>query len=97
MNLLGRLWRMTSPGGLLLLGSAMLDAPELSRYTTFAPRTADRAAPVDPGRLTLRWMVETSGFDPGEWLGERPQGGGGRPTVSGYLRARRAERAPAIG
>ena len=98
MNLLGRLWRMTAPDGLLLIGSAMLDAPELSRHTTFAPRTAERPAPEwIPGRLTLRWMVETSGFDPGEWLAERPQGGAGRPTVSGYLRARRAERVPAIG
>ena len=87
MNLLGRLWRMTAPGGLLLMGSATLDAPELSRYTTFAPRTAERPAP-EWCRLTLRWMVETSGFDPGEWIVERPQAG-----TSGPRSARTCERA----
>ncbi len=98
MNLLGRLWGMTAPDGLLLLESATLDPPELSRYTTFAPRTAERPAPEwIPGRLTLRWMVETSGFDPREWRAEHPQGGAGLPTVSAYLRARRAERRPAVG
>jgi SAM-dependent methyltransferase len=98
MKLLGRLWRMTAPDGVLMLGSSLLDSPDLSRYTAFAPITAERSAPEwIPGRLTLRWMVETSGFDPGAWLGEQPSRGASPPTTEAYIRARRSERPPAIG
>jgi SAM-dependent methyltransferase len=98
MNLLGRLWRLTEPGGLLLIGSAFLEAADVSRYVEFGAATDDRADPAwVPGRLALRWMVETSGFDADGWFGERPHAGLDVPAATGYLRARRAERAPAIG
>ena len=98
MNLLGRLWRMSAPGGRFLLGSAVLDRPDLSRYIDFAPAGDDRPEPGwVPGRLAMQWMVETSGFDPGGWFGESAHASHGGPASSGYLRARRSERPPATG
>lgn len=98
MNMLGRLWRMSAPGGLLLIGSALLDRPDLSRHIGFASAGEDRAEPAwVPGRLALRWMVETSGFDPGGWFGESPHASHGGAESSAYLTARRSERPPATG
>jgi SAM-dependent methyltransferase len=94
MRLLGRLWRITAPGGTLLLGSMLLDPPELSRYAGFA---ACPEAGWVPGRLALRWMAECSGFDGDGWFGERP-GQESEPRIStAYLRAIRSERPPAAG
>jgi SAM-dependent methyltransferase len=98
MNLLGRLWRMTAPGGLLLIRSAVLDRPDLSRHIDFASAGEHRAEPAwVPGRLALRWMVETSGFDADSWFGESPHASHGGAASSAYLQARRSERAPATG
>ena len=46
-----------------------------------------------PGRLALRWSVETSGFDVERWL---ESGGEAEPTVDAYLVAKRTERYPAL-
>jgi len=91
--LLSRLWHLAAPGASLLLGSRVLDAAEASRYLSV------RAGPAGlewiPGRLALRWLVESSGFDVLRWL---PEEAVGRPSTEpfAYLAARRSERSPAL-
>lgn len=91
MGLLARLWQMTAPGGTLLLGSMMLADPTLSEYARFVPTTyyGDSTWWWVPGRLALRWMIETSGFDVDGDFGEHPGPPGEFRTVNGYFRARR--------
>jgi SAM-dependent methyltransferase len=96
MNLLGRLWTLMGPGGTLLLGSSVLDRPELSRYARFTEAPGSGPGWL-PGRLALRWMVETSGFDAEGWFGEGPGPQAEPPTGSVYLSAVRTERRPATG
>jgi SAM-dependent methyltransferase len=99
MNLLGQLWTLMTPGGTLLLGSSVLDAPELSAHAHFTGAWGEQGPGAGwlPGRLALRWMVETSGFGPEAWFGEGPGGQAEPPIVSLYLRAVRTERQPATG
>jgi SAM-dependent methyltransferase len=86
MALLNELWQLTSPGAILLLEAEVLIEPTHSRLARFVP-----AAGWVPGRLTLRWMLEVSGFDVERWLDEE-----GDPTSSlAALRAVRADREPA--
>jgi hypothetical protein len=47
-----------------------------------------------PGRLALRWMLETCGLDVVDMLEVFPGPPGEFRTVNGYLRATRADRAP---
>jgi hypothetical protein len=48
-----------------------------------------------PGRLALRWMIETSGFDVESEFRSVPGPAGEFPTINGYFRATRSERPPA--
>jgi tRNA (mo5U34)-methyltransferase len=97
LGLLSALWRVTAPGGKLLLGSMMLADPTMSEYARFVPTTyhGDPSWWWVPGRLALRWMLETSGFDIESEFGEQPGLPGEFRTVNGYLRAVRTDRPPA--
>jgi tRNA (mo5U34)-methyltransferase len=97
MGLLARLAEMTVPGGLLLLGSMMLADPRLSEHMRFVPTSyyGDDTWWWVPGRLALRWMIETSGFDVEAEFGEVPGPQGEFRTVNGYFKGRRSERLPA--
>jgi tRNA (mo5U34)-methyltransferase len=89
LGLVERLRAMTAPGGELLLGSMMLADPALSEYARFVPESyyGDPTWWWVPGRLALRWMVETSGFEVVEEFG-RPDGPPGEfATINGYVRA----------
>jgi len=88
MALLAALWRLAAPEAPLLLEAEIDPEPAHSGYARFVP-TAGSGAGWVPGALTLRWMVEASGFDVEHWLGDLP--GAGSPA---RLRAVRAEREP---
>jgi hypothetical protein len=90
---------MTAPGGTLLLGSMMLADPTLAEYARFVPISyyGDPTWWWVPGRLALRWMVETGGFDVEREFGQAPGPPGEFRTINGYVRAVRTERSPAWG
>jgi tRNA (mo5U34)-methyltransferase len=96
LALVERLGRMTAPGGTVLLGSMMLEDPSLSEYARFVPGGyyGDETWWWVPGRLALRWMLETCGLDVVDVLEVFPGPPGEFRTVNGYLRATRADRAP---
>jgi hypothetical protein len=98
MNFLSRLWHLTSEGALLLLESQILPAPELSRFARFVAgaERGDSSPEWLPGRLALRWSVETSGFDVEGWIDSELEASAGHGRPSAYLRASRAARQPAI-
>lgn len=87
---LARLWRLTAPGGVLLLEAETVPEAAHSHYAHFVPAAHTGAGWV-PGRLALRWMVESAGFDVERWLELEGPANGARAC----LRARRAEREPA--
>jgi SAM-dependent methyltransferase len=92
MALLSNLRAVLDPDGLLLLGSMVLADPERSEYLRFVPTGH---AGYDswwfvPGRLALRWMVQTAGFEVEGELGEREGPRDGFPVSSILLRARPA-------
>jgi hypothetical protein len=97
MNFLSRLWHLSGEGAILLLQSRVLPGPESSQYARFisAGTAGDSPSEWLPGRLALRWSVETSGFDIERWL----PGANGAPDdlePSTYLRAIRSHRQPAV-
>ncbi|HEX3279170.1 MAG TPA: DUF1698 domain-containing protein [Thermoleophilaceae bacterium] len=96
MALLARLWQLTSPGGTLLLGSMQLADPTMSEYARYVPLSyyGDPTWWWVPGRLALRWMVETAGFDVAGAFGESPGPPGEFETINGYVRGTRADRPP---
>jgi SAM-dependent methyltransferase len=89
MALLTDLWRLTSPGGVLLLEADILAEAKRSHCAGFVAEGSDRG--WIPGRLALRWMVEASGFDVERWLDQADASA----TTAACLRAVRAEREPA--
>jgi SAM-dependent methyltransferase len=64
MKLIERLRAVITDQGTMLLGSMMLADPELSEYARFVPGSyyGDPTWWWVPGRLALRWMLETAGF-----------------------------------
>lgn len=78
------------PAGTLLLAVCMLDDPERSEYLRYLPGadTLDGRTWFIPGRLAVRWMLQTTGFAVQDEFGERPGDRHGSPTVCAYLRAR---------
>jgi len=86
MAFLNELWHLATPGATLLLEAEVLTDQEHARLARFVP-----AAGWIPGRLTLRWMLEVSGFDVEAWLQEDADPPDARVT----LRAVRSEREPA--
>jgi tRNA (mo5U34)-methyltransferase len=96
LGLLARLWQLTAPGGTLLLGSMMLADPTLSEYARYVPLSyyGDPTWWWVPGRLALRWMIETAGFDVEDAFGESPGPPGEFDTINGYVRGIRVDRPP---
>jgi len=90
---LSRLWRLAAPSASLLLGSRVLDDVAVSRYLGVEVTSAAVLEWV-PGRLALRWMVESSGFDVLHWLAEEAVVSA-PSTPFAYLAARRSNRTPA--
>ena len=81
--LLKRLAARLAPGGLLLLGARVLIDPEQSDYALY-----DGDAWY-PGRLALRWMLETEGFSVTRPLALDAAPAGSPGTVLEYVGAQR--------
>jgi tRNA (mo5U34)-methyltransferase len=97
MVLLQRLHEMLADDGVVLFGSMMLADAELSEYARFVPGSyyKDPSWWWVPGRLAMRWMLESVGLQVEEDFGLSPGPPGEFATVNGYLRAVRGE--PAAG
>jgi hypothetical protein len=89
---LSRLWRLAAPSASLLLGSRVLDDVQASRYLGVEATPASGLEWI-PGRLALRWMVESSGFDVLHWLAEETVISVSSAPFA-YLAARRSDRIP---
>jgi tRNA (mo5U34)-methyltransferase len=97
MVLLERLRAMLVDDGTLMFGSMMLADPELSECARFVPGSYynDPSWWWVPGRLAMRWMLETVGLRVVEEFGLSPGPPGEFATVNGYFRACRST--PALG
>jgi hypothetical protein len=94
-NLLMAFCDLAAPGARLLLHSRILTDPEHSTYARFVAADGGRGdTEWLPGRLALRWTVETNGFDVERWI----DAGSSEPRGEGdaYLSATRNERLPAL-
>lgn len=94
-RLLMRLWGVMTEGGTLLLHSPVMTEPEKSQFARFVAADAGAGATEWlPGRLALRWSVETSGFDVDGWLAteDRPHEG----VAAAALVATRTTRLPSL-
>jgi SAM-dependent methyltransferase len=91
--LLQRLHAMLADAGTLLFGSMMLAGAELSEYARFVPGAyfGDDTWWWVPGRLAMRWMLESVGFVVEEAFGLAPGPPGEFPTMNGYFRLRRGQ------
>ena len=89
ITLLRRLRAMTAPGGILLLSSMMLADPERSEYLRFVPghHAGDSSWWFIPGRLAIRWMVQSVGFEIQVEFDEHEGPRDRIPVVGAYLRA----------
>jgi SAM-dependent methyltransferase len=98
MALLERLRAMLTDGGTLIFGSMMLADPELSEHARFVPGAyfGDPSWWWVPGRIAMRWMLETVGLQVGEEFGLSPGPPGEFATVNGYFRATRGEPDPGL-
>jgi len=94
--LLQRLRSMLSDDGTLLLGSMMLASAELSEYARYVPGAyyGDPTWWWVPGRLALKWMLESVGLRVEELFGVSDGPPGEFETINGYFRARPGEAAP---
>ena len=94
--LLQRLRSMLSDEGTLLLGSMMLASAELSEYARYVPGSyyGDPTWWWVPGRLALKWMLESVGLRVEELFGVSNGPAGEFETINGYLRARPGDAAP---
>jgi SAM-dependent methyltransferase len=94
--LLQRLSAMLGENGTLMLGSMMLAGAESSEYARFVPASylGDPTWWWVPGRLAMRWMLESVGLVVEEIFGLSEGPRGEFPTVEGYFRARKGEPSP---
>ncbi|HEY0277006.1 MAG TPA: hypothetical protein VGC32_01935 [Solirubrobacterales bacterium] len=94
-DLLLGIWEAMKVGGKLLLHSRVLADPKQSMYARFGSLGvgADDAEWL-PGRLALRWTVETNGFDIERWIDAGLSAAGAEDDA--YLVATRSERTPGI-
>jgi hypothetical protein len=94
-NLLLALWEVMPVGGTLLLHSPVLTDPGQSPYARFVAADAGSGdTEWLPGRLALRWTVETNGFDIERWIDAGSSEARGQDDA--YLVATRTERTPAL-
>ncbi|MCW2954495.1 MAG: cmoB [Conexibacter sp.] len=91
--LLEHLRAMLTDDGTLLFGSMMLADPELSEYARYVPGSyyGDATWWWVPGRLAMRWMLESAGLTVVEEFGVSDGPPGEFRTVNGYFRATRGE------
>jgi SAM-dependent methyltransferase/predicted O-methyltransferase YrrM len=96
MLLLERLREMLTADGTLLFGSMMLAEASVSEYTRFVPGEyyGDQTWWWVPGRLAMRWMLDTVGFEVDEEFAVSDGPPGHFGVVNGYFRARPKE--PAV-
>jgi hypothetical protein len=94
-NLMLAIWEAMPVGGMLLLHSRVLTDPGQSAYARFVAADAGTGdTEWLPGRLALRWTVETNGFDIVRWIdagSSEPRG-----EDDAYLIATRTERTPSL-
>jgi hypothetical protein len=94
-NLLTAFCNVAAPGATLLLHSRVLTDPEQSMYARFVGADAGVGGTEWlPGRLALRWSVETNGFDIVRWIDAGPADPRGE--ADAFLLATRNERTPAL-
>lgn len=98
MALLQRLHSMLKDDGTLLFGSMMLSGAELAEYARFVPGAyyGDPTWWWVPGRLAMRWMLESAGFANVEAFGLSDGPPGEFPTVNGYFSATRGQPAEGL-
>lgn len=89
MLMLERLRSMVSPGGEMFFGSMMLADPTLAEYARYVPGAyfGDDTWWWVPGRLAMRWMLETAGFEVRKEFGLAGGPPGEFPVVNGYFHA----------
>ena len=98
MALLQKLRAMVAESGELMFGSMLHASVEQSEYVRFVPDAyaGDASWWFVPGRLAMRWMLETVGFEVEELLlSEGPRGE--FPTLNGYFRCRPTAPADGLG
>jgi tRNA (mo5U34)-methyltransferase len=95
--LLQRLRVMLDDAGTLLFGTMMLASAELAEHMRFVPDSyfGDPTWWWVPGRLAMRWMLESVGFIVEEMFGISEGPRGEFPTINGYFRVRKGEPSPA--
>ena len=78
---------MLAPGGTLYFGSMMLADPELSEYARFVPGAyyEDATWWWVPGRLAMRWMLESVGLEVVRQLAVHDGPPGEFATINGYF------------
>ena len=98
MALLQRLREMLAPGGALYFGSMMLADPEMSEYARFVPGAyyVDATWWWVPGRLAMRWMLESVGFDVRRQLAVYDGPPGEVETINGYFECGLGEPSPLV-
>jgi tRNA (mo5U34)-methyltransferase len=98
MLMLQRLRPMLADGGTLLFGSMMLASAEMSEYARFVPGAyyGDPTWWWVPGRLAMRWMLESAGFKVEEEFGISPGPPGEFDTINGYFRCSPGEASPLL-
>lgn len=94
-NLLTAIWDATAADATLLLHSRVLAEVSKSMYAQFVAASAGLGdTEWLPGRLALRWTVETAGFDADRWISTGPTDGARE--ADAYLHATRTARIPSL-
>jgi hypothetical protein len=94
-NLLLAIWEVMADGATLLLHSRVLTDPAQSAYARFVAAHAGRGeSEWLPGRLALRWTVETNGFDVERWIDAGSSAPRGEDDA--FLVAARTARTPSL-
>jgi Methyltransferase domain len=89
------LWEALADAGALVLAAPVMTASVRSRYARFVAAAAGAGATEWlPGRLALRWSLETSGFDVERWLASAEDAPG--EVGEGALLAVRTKRWPSL-
>jgi SAM-dependent methyltransferase/predicted O-methyltransferase YrrM len=88
IRMLQRLRTVVADDGQLLIGSMMLPDPELSEYVRFVAGSyaGDPTWWWVPGRLALRWMLESTGFSVDEEFNTSEGPRGQFSVINAYLR-----------
>lgn len=94
--LLQRLRELLAPGGTLYFGSMMLADPELSEYARYVPGAyyEDATWWWVPGRLAMRWMLESVGLGVARQFAVHDGPPGEFATINGYFECQLAEPSP---